>query len=734
MLTIIVAALCGFGGRAVWSEGLSVWGLRIVGLLSAGLAAGTLVLSSYRKQSLDEMAHRMRRGQHADFGKLLRMANAQDKKIKLPLVGETSPRTLAGVGAFVLVAGWWWSPLAPVGIRQIEVQDLGIPLREEIAAVVLVMPNAQTAVLQPPLVSPLAAKLAEEVDEGNAFELGRKAVGQSRFDDARDLLQTAEQDGDAPLHEIYAMRAQNEMYAGRFADGVAWYEKALLEKSDDPLLLAQAAAARMHVGGIVQLRKAEVHVTDALALFEGKSAEERERDTDLAVCLHVQTVLLVCQGKQFDDALQLCFDAGEIFHESTRKGHPCQAAALNNYGVVYLLQARYASAGGMYRQARTAWAQSVGEKHPHVAAGLGNLAMVDCLQAHYATARESLEQAAEIRASLAETHPARAPLLAIDRSAAVVPYLVLSRAVPESAEGLQLAEEALATAEETFGAENPVQAAVFDSLGTLYAGQARFVKAEICYDRARGITERYWGKTHPYLAGIHNHRARLRLDRGRLGPADSVQEQFDRAETDAQKAQELLTTGVDKEHAGVAAALTVLGRLRLEQMDLALAEPYLAQALKIQEKVFAEELPDGGSRLEHPAVARTMGSLAALKNSARVYLDGAKGYAKATKMAEAVLGAEHPEVAELWYGLAKLYKGVGETDDARVCLDKARAIQEQPLATGDERFHPDLAVTLETYAELLRQSAPAEAAAMEAQAAQIRSRQDEIDKQDLQPQ
>ncbi len=727
ILTVIVVAGCGYGGHRLWPDGLPAAGQRAVGLLCAALATATLVLSSYRKQSIDEMAHRMRRGQHADFGKLLRMANAQDKKVKLPLLGETSPRTLAGVGTFVLVAGWWLSPLAPVAIRRAEVQDLGIPLREEIAAVVLVMPNAHSAVLQPPLVSPLAAKLAGDIDEGNDFELGRKAVGEGRFDDARRLLETAGQNGDAPLHEVYAVLAQNELYAGRYTEGVEWYEKALAEKADNPLLLAQTAAARLHVGGIPQLKKAEKNLDDALALFD-----EDASDPTRAVCLHVQTVLWVCQGKKLDAAVQQCHKAGKILDEVGRPKHACRAAVFNNQGVIYLLQARYTSGGEMCREANETWSDSVGANHPHVAAGLGNVAMARHLLAHDDEARELLAQAAEIRAAVPEAAPARARLTAIDRSVALVPDLALNRAAAESAAALQRGEEALALAEGAFDGDHPVKAAVYDSLGALYAAQARFVKARTCYDRARGTTVRSLGGDHPFVAAVLNHRARLSFRRARLGgTAEFVREQSDQAETDAKRARDLYTSAIDKEHAGVADALTVLGGLSAARQAWSQAEPDLIQAKKIQEKVYAEELPDGsGVKQEHPALAQTIGGLAALKNSFIVYTDGAEEYAEAIAMAEAVRGAEHPETAALWYGLAMLYRQVGKTGELRQCLDKARAVQEQPLAAGDGRQHPDLALTLDAYAELLKLTDAAAATAMEAEAAQIRSRQAEVDQQD----
>lgn len=709
VVTLVVVAGCALAAYKALPDGLPWLGQRLLGLTCAALAALTIALTARQSELPDEMGARVRRGQHLDFGRVLRMAHAEGETVKLPVIGEIQTRTLAGCAVFVLVGAWWMSPWTPVAVRQVVFEDLSVPLTEEILAVVLVMPNTYTAVLQPPIIPPRAVELAARVDrDAGPCELARKAMAEGRFQDARALLQTAEQTGDLPPAEICTVRGQNELYAGRFTDAADWYDKALKEKPEDPTLLCQAAVARMLLGDFT---KAEQLLSDAVKTFAQKAEEARKKDPAYAACLHLRSVVLLGLGKEFDAAEEDCYYAREIFETAILRKHPFMAASFNNHAVLYLLHGKYASVEQLLGQAAgewDKWTEGAGGNHPHLATRLGNLAMLYCIQARYDEANELLEKASAIRAeSLPDDHP----LLAVGRSARLVPSLAPAQTVEQYQEAQRAGEEALAFAREAFGEENPVVAAVFDSLATIYARQARYAKAEDHYVRAQAITERYWGRNHPYLAEVINHRTRLDVDRARHGQANTL----DDAEKLCQQVLDLCQRTLGEEHPSAAEALNLRTRVKIERGRYTLPDD-LEKALGIYEKTLGKE---------HPDVARTLGNLAALKNSPYTFEQGAQDYKKAIGIAKKFFGDDHPEVARLWFDLATLYLRQGENEKSRAadCLEESLKIQQKALVP----YHPDLAATLETLGPLLAEKDPQRSKEMEVQAKAIRTKHAEVD-------
>ena len=76
--------------------------------------------------------------------------------VNLPVVGQTSVRSLGGIAVFALTFFWWWTPLAPIGVTAQADPDVIAQLGEEIVSSVLVVPNGRIAVVAPPIVPPRA--------------------------------------------------------------------------------------------------------------------------------------------------------------------------------------------------------------------------------------------------------------------------------------------------------------------------------------------------------------------------------------------------------------------------------------------------------------------------------------------------------------------------------------------------------------------------------------------------
>jgi len=699
-----------------WGELPALW-QRLLGLVYVSLAVAVYVVVTRQTESTEEMLHRIKRGQHSDFGKRLRKAQEKRTTVKLPLLGETSLRVLGGVGLCVVASAWWLSPLTPVRVKEVVVEDLTAPLGEELVAVVLAMSDENAAVVQPPVLPDHTREIAAliEDDETNLYQRGLKAVAYGRFEEARNLLAGAMRHDDAPSEAIHLARALNEMYAGRFGDATTWYRNAVDASTNDPALLCQMAVAWLQSG---EFDKAEPLITRAMGACRAETSTE-EDPTALAVCLHLQAVLYVCQGKKYDKAAALCSQAKNMVRDAS-SNHPVEAASLNTQALVYLLLLRYPSAEGLCRAANDAWTRARGPNHPHVATGLCNRAMLYCNLGWYAAdqdreeapdersegAQELLGRACASHAeSLADSHP----VLAFGCNGRAVVELALGR----SETALPLAEKALAITTKALGSEHPSLVPLLDTLAAIYIDRARYTKAELYYNRAVAIAESKWGD-HPYTATILNHQADFFIS----------QERYEDAEIPSQRALEIYTQAFGEKHLGVAAALMTRGRLALAAGEPHQARSDFEEALEIRRKAFDKEHPE---LARHRVVACTLAALASLDNSSRYYTRGVDRYKQAIEMADELLGLEHSEVARLLAGLAALHIRMGKFEEAEPCLQRAWTIREAALVS----YHPDLAATLQAYAAVLRKIKPSEserADEMEARAKEIRAEHAEADR------
>jgi tetratricopeptide (TPR) repeat protein len=684
----------------------AVW-QRFCGLASAGLAVGIYMLATHRGKSAEDVFYRLRRGQHSDFGKQLRLHQQQPRTVNLPVVGKTSVRALGGVAAFLVVGCWWLTPWAPVAVEKSELIELMVPLGEEIVVLVLVMPGTNVALPQPPVPSLSVRRLARQIrDDAEPYQLGMKATALSQFEQARVLLDAALKSGAEP-QRVSLARAQNEMYAGRFRDAAHWYGEALAKTPDDPLVLCQQAVAWIQAG---EFAKAEPVVQRASKAAQAKHSG-KEKDPILATCLRLQAVLPVLQGKDlqgeaYKKAQQKFVNGRTILKDFYGPNHPFVAASLNNQATVYLLRGNYHGAEDLYTGAYDAWSASVGPQQLLTAAGLGNLGMLDLVLGRYAQAEKRLQQALAIRTEdLPEQHPLRA--LSLDAFAAA------ALAENHCEQARAPAQAALTIAEKQFGPEHPAVAVALHTLASLYAQQARYTKAEAFCRRALAVAEKAWGPKHPYVGFLLNSLAEL----------DLVQGRYERAAPLCQRALDISKETFGKGHVTAAAALLTLGRLEIRQDKPGEARAHLEEALKIQQELFGKE---------HPDIARTLASLASLCNTPRTYADGVGKYNQAIQMAEKYLGGGHPEVASLLVGLAALHADRDKYVEAEPYLSRALSIEEKAVA-GKALVpnHPDLAATLEAYAAVLRKLTPPaaeRAAAMESRVKTIRQKHAEEDR------
>ena len=158
-----------------------------------------------------------------------------------------------------------------------------------------------------------------------------------------------------------------------------------------------------------------------------------------------------------------------------------------------------------------------------------------------------------------------------------------------------LAPHALAVARRVDEAGVAKPTALFNNLGLLFEGKARYAEAEPLYRRAVQINTAVRGESDPIVATCFNNLARLLQDTNRLAEAEPL----------FRRALKIDEASYGPDHPEVATILNNLASLLQETSRLAEAEPLYRRALKIDEASSGPDHPNVAIRLNNLAVAQT---------------------------------------------------------------------------------------------------------------------------------
>lgn len=142
------------------------------------------------------------------------------------------------------------------------------------------------------------------------------------------------------------------------------------------------------------------------------------------------------------------------------------------------------------------------------------------------------------------------------------------------------------------------------------------------------------------------------------------------------------------EHPDLAARLSALGAVYVQQGLYSDAEPVLVRALAIYEKNFAPE---------HPYVATALNNLARIRKELAQYPEAEALYQRALSSYEKAYGSEHTAVVSALLNLAALYEQMGQYDRAEALFRRAIEIAEKTEGPGGLK----LAILLSRLASLL---------------------------------
>ena len=180
-------------------------------------------------------------------------------------------------------------------------------------------------------------------------------------------------------------------------------------------------------------------------------------------------------------------------------------------------------------------------------------------------------------------------------------------------EAVNVAEEALIVAENTYGPDHLNVAVCLNNLALLYVEQGKYAEAEPLYKRSLKITRRSLGVEHPDVATTLNNLAGLYDKQGKY-------------------------------------------------LD---AEGNYKWSLIITERALG---PD------HPRVAQLLNNLARFYNKRGKYEEAEPLYKRSLKITENTLGPDHPDVANIMESMAELYLETGRFIEAIECEERAKEI------------------------------------------------------------
>jgi len=188
---------------------------------------------------------------------------------------------------------------------------------------------------------------------------------------------------------------------------------------------------------------------------------------------------------------------------------------MNNLGLYYNAQARYAQAEPLYKRALEIDEASLGKDHPKVTTDLNNLAVLYQDTNRLSEAEPLMKQALAIdEASLGKDHPN----MAIDLNNLAQLYKATNRL----SDAEPLMKRALAIDEAGLGKDHPNVAIRLNNLAMLYQATNRLSQAEPLMKRAMEIDETSFGKDHPNVAIDLNNLTMLYQATNRLSEAEPM--------------------------------------------------------------------------------------------------------------------------------------------------------------------------------------------------------------------
>jgi len=467
-------------------------------------------------------------------------------------------------------------------------------------------------------------------------QLNRELVGQSKFEEALQVIEMADSMALVAFGENQLLHAQCLFNHGRTYAIMGKFDNA------EPLYLESLAIRKKVLG---------------------------KEHPDYAASLQNLAVLYHNKG-EYDKAEPMYMEVKAIWEKVLGKEHPNYAASLHNLAHLYLNKGEYDKAELLHLEALAIQEKVLGKEHPDYSLSVNNLANLYRNKGEYDKAELLYLESLAIREKVrGKEHPDYA------MSLNSLGNLYSMMGSYEKAEPLYL--ESKAIREKVLGKEHPDYAISQMNLGNLYSTMGNYEKAEPLYLESKAIKEKVLGKEHPeYATSLHN----LANFYWEMGNCEKAEPLYLGAITISEKL-------LGKEHPDYAESLHNLAILYKDMGNYEKAEPLLLESITIQEKVLGKE---------HPDYAQGLNNLGNLYIAMGNYEKAKPLYMESQAIWEKTLGKEHPYYAAGLMSLGNFYSMMGNYEKAETLYLESKAIREKVL--GKE--HPVYATGLNTLATL----------------------------------
>jgi len=230
--------------------------------------------------------------------------------------------------------------------------------------------------------------------------------------------------------------------------------------------------------------------------------------------------------------------------------------------------------------------------------------------------------------------------------------------------------DALELTKKIYGDDNPVIAAMYDSIGMCYEDLGDYIKAHDHYCYALEINEKYYGKGHISSELTYNNFGSVFMKMGRYRDAAE----------DFLKAIDINRKYYSADHPNVAASINSLGSCMEAMGDYKQALVCYNNALNINRKLFG---------VEHNAAAHSCNNIGSCYYALGDIENAFKYYRDALLIKEKILGKGHADTAQCYNNIAKCFFSFNQVDDALEAFHNALNILEKTAGSN----HPYTAFT-----------------------------------------
>ncbi|CAF5003981.1 unnamed protein product, partial [Rotaria sp. Silwood1] len=321
----------------------------------------------------------------------------------------------------------------------------------------------------------------------------------------------------------------------------------------------------------------------------------------------------------YDNALDYCKQALDIWKQTLPEEHPDIASSYNNIGLIYQDKGDYDNALDCYKKAHDIWKQTLPEKHPHIAITYNNIGLVYKDKGDYDNALDYCKPALGIRKqTLPENHSD------IATSYNNIGLIYQNKGDYDNA--LDYYKKALDIWKQTLPENHPDIATDYNNIGVVYQNKGDYDIALDYYKKALDIGKQTLPENHPDIARSYNSIGEIYQNKG----------DYDNAFDYLQKALDIWKQTLPEKHPDIARSYNNIGGVYQNKGDYDNALDYYKKALDIEKQTVPEN---------HLDIATGYNNIGVVYQNKGDYDNALDYLQKALDIWKQTLPEKHPDIA-----------------------------------------------------------------------------------------